>query len=73
MIEKIILASASPRRKEILQTLKIPFDVVVSDAEESAQTEMPAGEYAAHLAREKCMNVAKKLEAQGCDIPARLL
>ncbi|MBQ9746647.1 MAG: septum formation protein Maf [Clostridia bacterium] len=73
MIERVVLASASPRRKEILETLKIPFEVLVSDAEESAETEMPAGEYAAHLAREKCRNAAKKLEARGEDISRTLI
>lgn len=36
MKEHIILASASPRRSELLRTLGIEFDVVVSDADESA-------------------------------------
>jgi len=32
---RIILASASPRRKEILGKLKIPFEVVISNADEN--------------------------------------
>ena len=65
MIEKVVLASASPRRKEILEMLGIPFEVVVSDAEEKAETEMPAGEYVSYLAREKCRNAVEKLESRG--------
>ena len=31
---RVILASKSPRRKELLEMLKIPFDIIVSDIEE---------------------------------------
>ena len=31
---KVILASKSPRRKELLEMLKIDFDIIVSDADE---------------------------------------
>ena len=33
---KIILASKSPRRKEILQTLGFEFEVVTADTDESS-------------------------------------
>lgn len=32
---KLILASSSPRRKELLSLLKIPFDIIVSDVDET--------------------------------------
>ena len=32
---QLILASGSPRRYELLSTLQVPFEVVVSDAEET--------------------------------------
>jgi septum formation protein len=73
MIEKVVLASASPRRKEILEMLGIPFEIVVSDAEEKVETEMPAGEYVSYLAREKCQNVAEKLVSLGTDISRTLI
>lgn len=34
-MNKIILASGSPRRKELIETLKIPFSVIVSDIDEN--------------------------------------
>lgn len=34
-MNKIILASGSSRRKELIETLKIPFSVIVSDIDES--------------------------------------
>lgn len=73
MIEKVVLASASPRRKEILEMLGIPFEVVVSDAEEKVETEMPAGEYVSYLAREKCRNAVEKLESRGEDLSRTLV
>lgn len=32
---RVILASKSPRRKELMEMLKIPFDIIVSDIEEN--------------------------------------
>ena len=31
---RIILASKSPRRKELMQLLKLPFEIIVSDIDE---------------------------------------
>ncbi len=73
MIEKVILASASPRRKEILEMLGIPFEVLVSDAEENAPENMSAGEYTKFLAREKCRNAAEKLTSRGEDVSHTLI
>ena len=39
---KIILASKSPRRKEILENLGIKFEIIVSDADESSSEKDPA-------------------------------
>ena len=39
---KIILASKSPRRKEILENLGIKFEIIVSDADESSGERDPA-------------------------------
>ena len=39
---KIILASKSPRRKEILENLGIKFEIIVSDADESSSENDPA-------------------------------
>ena len=61
----IVLASASPRRKEILETLGIPFRIVVSDAEENASPELAPEEFVMQTAHEKCKNVVDKLLADG--------
>ena len=39
---KIILASKSPRRKEILENLGMKFEIIVSDADESSSKKDPA-------------------------------
>ncbi len=60
--EKFILASASPRRKELLTKAGYNFDIVVSDVDESkisADGVAPA-EYACRLAMAKAQNVADK-------------
>ena len=38
---KIILASGSPRRKELLEQIKLPYEVIVSDVDETTQPEKP--------------------------------
>ena len=55
---KLVLASASPRRREILSTLGLSFDVLVSRIEERrADGESPA-DYVRRLSREKAQSVA---------------
>ena len=62
-MEKIILASASPRRSEILNNLGLRFDVVVSDADESSiSADCPAELYVQELALLKAAASAKKTE-----------
>ena len=51
---RIILASNSPRRKELLAGLGIEFDVkVLPDVDESYPPDLPVAQVAAYIAREK--------------------
>lgn len=53
-MKKIILASNSPRRKELLQGLGIPFDVfVLQGIDESYPADLPAGQVAEYISRKK--------------------
>ena len=60
-IGKIILASKSPRRRELLQLLEIPFEVLVSDEEEVITSTNPA-QVTEELASQKALAVARKLD-----------
>ena len=51
--EHIILASNSPRRKELLSSLKIPFQVVVRNTDETVKDGVSAEETAKSLAIKK--------------------
>lgn len=57
MTEKIILASQSPRRKQLLQWAEVPFDVLVSDADESYPPGLPAEDVAVFIAKNKAVAV----------------
>ncbi|MCD8181701.1 MAG: Maf family protein [Firmicutes bacterium] len=57
---EFILASASPRRKELLEIMGLDFNVVVSDADESAvPKDIPARLYVQELALLKAAATAK--------------
>lgn len=56
---KIILASTSPRRRELLTAMGLTFEVVASDFEEHLDHTRPASEVAAQLAHGKALAVAK--------------
>ena len=59
-MEKIILASASPRRRELLTMVRLPFDVIVSDCDENISYEGPE-DMVTKLSLRKAENVAEKL------------
>ena len=56
---KLILASASPRRAELLRNAGIPFVVEAATIDESRRKNEPPIEYARRLAAEKARAVAK--------------
>lgn len=59
-MEKIILASTSPRRKQLLKQIGLKFKVVSSDYEEDMNIKMKPKKLAMHLSLGKAENVAKK-------------
>ena len=61
---KLILASASPRRREILAPLGVEFTVRVADADETCDLTDP-GERVEAISLKKCLAVRDALEAEG--------
>jgi septum formation protein len=58
--EKIILASQSPRRKQLLEWAEINFDVMVSEADESFPDTLSFEDAAVYIARNKAQAVKSK-------------
>ena len=56
---KLILASGSPRRRELLEKLNVPFEVIVSECDETLPEGIPAESAAEMLAVRKAAAVAK--------------
>jgi septum formation protein len=57
--ERLVLASSSPRRAEILRAVGWPFETQAADVDESRREGEPPGEYVERLAREKAGAVAR--------------
>lgn len=60
-MEPIILASSSPRRQEILKSLKIPFRVLLPNIDETISSAVKAEEVPELFAREKVTTVLKSI------------
>lgn len=60
---KLILASASPRRAEILRDAGIPFETVSTNVDESRRANEPPEEFVRRLAEAKARAVAARLSA----------
>ncbi|MGM7720959.1 nucleoside triphosphate pyrophosphatase [uncultured Metabacillus sp.] len=59
MASSLILASASPRRKELLELLQIPFKIIVSEVDEILDESLHPAEMVQSLAMQKAASVAK--------------
>ena len=59
-LPRLILASQSPRRRELLALLSVPFDAVASEVDESARPGEEPAALARRLAREKALAVAQR-------------
>lgn len=62
MQKNIILASQSPRRKQLLEWAEIPFEVVTSATDETYPEGMPINEVPVFIAKEKARAVREKLQ-----------
>ncbi len=64
---KLILASQSPRRKEILENLGLQFEVITADTDESSDIKDPCL-LVEELSRRKGLAVRDLLQARGVDL-----
>lgn len=58
---RLVLASRSPRRAELLRQIGLPFDVRVADVNESPRANETAEDYVTRLATSKAIAAAEKL------------
>lgn len=68
--KRFILASASPRRAEILKNAGFDFEIMVSDADESLPDGIPVSEAVLRLSKVKAQSVSEKYPGAvvlGCD------
>ena len=54
-MKRFILASASPRRKEILENAGFTFDIIVSDVDENITEDLSPSETVEELAKRKAL------------------
>ena len=60
---RIILASQSPRRKQLLEWAEIKFEIMVQSTDETYPPEMAVAGVPVHIAREKALAVKQKNES----------
>lgn len=67
-MKKIILASGSPRRKELLTQIGLEFTVVKSDIEEKVDMSLLVMDIPKELSCQKAVDVCQKINSEGCVI-----
>jgi septum formation protein len=56
-MKKIILASQSPRRKQLLEWAEIPFEIIIKETAENYPAGLSVEEIAMHIAKQKALAV----------------
>jgi septum formation protein len=67
-VTKIILASQSPRRRQLLQWAEIPFEVIISETDESYPGNLSSAEIAIYIACDKAAAVRKIAERSNTNV-----
>ena len=68
-MQKIILASRSPRRKQILQWANIPFEINITETDESHPAGLSPEQVAIHIARNKAKAISDILANKDAEPP----
>jgi septum formation protein len=61
-MQKIILASQSPRRKQLLEWAEVPFEIIVKETDESYPQHLSIDEIAVHIARNKALAIKRNIQ-----------
>jgi septum formation protein len=69
-MDRIILASQSPRRRQLLEWACLDFDIMISDSEENFPPGLPIEEVPIFIARNKALAVQQKLPGEAIIIGA---
>jgi len=69
-MNKIILASQSPRRKQLLEWAEIAFEIKVKETDETFPEGMRSEEAAIHIARQKALAVQNEVPANSIILAA---
>lgn len=56
-MQKVILASGSPRRRQILELADVPFEIILPETDESYPADLPPAEVAIHIAGNKARDI----------------
>lgn len=69
-MKEIVLASASPRRAELLKQIGIAFEVVPSDIDEKIDPDLDILDWVQNMSLDKAVSVARRLERDALVIGA---
>lgn len=69
-MNKIILASQSPRRKQLLEWAEVPFEIIVKETDERFPPGLTPEEVAIYIARNKAIAVQQSLSSQATIVAA---
>jgi septum formation protein len=61
-MERIVLASGSPRRRQLLEWAEIDFEIIVKETPESYPPEMETAQIPIHIARNKALAVKDTID-----------
>jgi septum formation protein len=72
-MKKIILASASPRRSQLLQTAEIEFETLIAPTDEDYPGHLSPSEIALHISLNKALAAQKKIATEGNNVNAQMI
>ncbi|HXS56803.1 MAG TPA: Maf family protein [Hanamia sp.] len=72
-MKKIILASASPRRSQLLQTAEIEFEILIAPTDENYPEQLSPADIALHISLNKALEAQKKLATLPNNVDAQTI